>query len=277
MTPINRFKEAILAGRTQIGLWMALGDPVCAEISAGAGFDWLVIDAEHGPQHLPGVLARLQVIAAYPQCSAVVRVPSNEAGAIRQYLDLGAQTVLVPMVQNADEAAAVVRACRYPPEGTRGVGSARAAGWGRYEDYLLEANRNVCVLVQVETRGAVRNVADITRVEGVDGVFIGPADLAASMGHIGQAEHPEVVEAVAVAIERVRSHGKPAGCLAVGEAFARRLLDQDVTFLAVGIDTRLLVQETTVLARRFEALASLCLSRRDVGSHESHTGAAPWE
>lgn len=252
MTPTNGFKQALAAGPAQIGFWLALGDSVAAEICAGAGFDWLVIDAEHGPQHLPGVLALLQAIAGHSGCHPVVRVPSDDPIAIKQHLDLGAQTILVPMVETAAQAAAIVRACRYPPDGERGIGGARASGWGRHTDYLREANRQICVIVQVETVTAIQNLNDILSVPGLDAVFVGPADLAASMGHPGHPTHPAVQQAVKDAVIHIAQAGKPAGVLTLDPGFAQTLLDLGARFVAVGVDTLLLSQQTSALAKRFK-------------------------
>lgn len=250
-TPANRFKQALGEGRAQIGLWLALGDPVAAEICAGAGFDWLVIDAEHGPQHLPGVLAQLQAIAGYPDCSAVVRVPSADAVAIKQYLDVGAETLLVPMIDSAAEAAAVVDAARYPPLGSRGIGGARAARWGRYPRYVAEANAQVCLIVQIETAAGLANLEAIAGCDGVDAVLIGPADLAASLGHPGVVSHPAVEDAIFDALRRIRASGKPAGIMVRDEAIARRCLAEGAGFVAVGVDTLLLAAATGSLAASY--------------------------
>lgn len=262
-TPINPFKRAILAHRVQIGFWLAIGDPVTAEICAGAGFDWLVVDAEHGPQHQPGILAQLQAIAAYPECHAVVRVPSDDPTGLKQYLDLGAQSVLVPMVETAAQASAVVRACRYAPEGDRGIGGARASGWGRHADYLRDANSQICVIVQVETIAGIRNLHDIAAVPGLDAVFIGPADLAASMGHIGNPDHPDVRAAVIGAIAQIVRAGKPAGILTRDEELARDVLALGACFVAVGIDTLLLAQQTSALAQHFHDQAAAIVRTTD--------------
>jgi 4-hydroxy-2-oxoheptanedioate aldolase len=256
-TPKNRFKEAIRAGRPQLGLWVASGDPLVTEICAGAGFDWLAIDAEHGPQHMPGILAQLQAMGGYPTCHPVVRVPSADPAGLKQYLDIGAQTLLVPMVETAEAAAAVVRACRYPPLGERGIGGARAAGWGRYVDYLEVANREVCVLVQVETVRALGNLDAILAVPDLDGVFIGPADLSASMGHLGNPSHPAVTEAVLEAIGRITAAGIPAGILTRDENLARQLLAGMAQFVAVGVETRILAIETSALAHKFRVMPEL--------------------
>ncbi|QHE73810.1 MULTISPECIES: 4-hydroxy-2-oxovalerate aldolase [Rhodococcus] len=250
-SPINSFKKALAAGRTQIGFWLALGDAYSAEVCAGAGFDWLLIDGEHAPQDLRSVLAQLQVIGAYRGCHAAVRVPSADTTVIKQYLDLGAQSLLVPMVDTADEAAAVVRACRYPPGGIRGVGGARASRWGRYPRYLHEADEQVCVVVQAETALALSNLEAIAEVDGIDGVFIGTADLAASLGFPGNPAHPEVQDAILDALQRVRAAGKAPGVLTPVEDLAQKYLAHGAVFVAVGIDTHLLAKQTSALAARF--------------------------
>lgn len=248
--PANPFKAALRDGRRQIGLWLGLASPYSAELLAGAGFDWLLIDGEHAPNELNDVLRQLQAIAPYPS-HPVVRAASNDPVRIKQLLDIGAQTLMLPMVQNADEAARAVAATRYPPRGVRGVGSAlaRASRWNRVPDYLTRADSEICVLVQVETRQALAALDAIAATDGVDGVFIGPADLAADMGHPGRPDHPEVRAAMDEAIHRIQRQGKAAGILMADEAEARRLLELGTRFVAVGVDT-------TLLARRAEALAA---------------------
>lgn len=248
--PANPFKAALRDGRRQIGLWLGLASPYSAELLAGAGFDWLLIDGEHAPNELRDVLLQLQAVAPYP-CHPVVRAASNDPVRIKQLLDIGAQTLMLPMVQNADEAARAVAATRYPPRGVRGVGSAlaRASRWNRVPDYLTRADDEICVLAQVETRQALAALEGIAATDGVDGVFIGPADLAADMGHPGRPDHPEVRAAMDDAIRRIRAQGKAAGILMADEAEARRLLALGAGFIAVGVDT-------TLLARRAEALAA---------------------
>lgn len=250
-TAVNRFKQALKARRVQIGFWLGLASPYSAEICAGAGFDWLVIDCEHGPQDLSGVLAQLQAIAGYPGCHPVVRVPSSEPVAIKQYLDVGAQTLLVPMVETAEEAAAIVDACRYPPQGSRGIGGARAARWGRYPRYLHEANEQVCILVQVENAVGLDNLDAIAAVDGVDGVFIGPADLAAALGFPGQPGHPTVQAATLDAFRRIGEAGKAPGILTRDEDLARKQIESGAMFVAVGVDTLMLAAQTSALAARF--------------------------
>lgn len=254
-TPPNVFKQALARGERQIGLWLGLATPYAAELCAGSGFDWLVIDGEHAPNDLRTMLATLQAVAPYP-AHPVVRLPHGDAALIKQVLDIGATTLLVPMVESADTARALASATRYPPQGTRGVGSglARSSRWNGYDDYLHAANTTTCLLVQVETADALAQVDDIAAVDGVDGVFIGPADLAASMGHLGHATHHDVRLAIGDGIARIRRAGKAAGILCADEALARHYLDLGVTFMAVGIDTTLLANASRALAAKFAAV-----------------------
>ena len=249
--PVNQFKRRLVEPGVQYGMWISLADPVAAEISAGAGFDWLMIDAEHSPNDLRTLLAQLQAVNGYP-VSAVIRPPRADAVIIKQYLDLGAQTILVPMIDTAEQAEEMVRAVLYPPQGIRGVASARAARWGRIDDYYRQANDEMCVLVQVETIKGVKNLMDIARVDGVDGVFIGPSDLGAALGHIGDATHPDVREAVVASITAVRAAGKPAGVLSVNPTLAREYRDAGANFVAVGVNTSMLAKHTKALADSFK-------------------------
>lgn len=251
--PSNVFKAALARGDAQIGLWLGLANPYSAEVVAGAGFDWLLIDGEHAPNTVPTILAQLQAIAPYPS-HPVVRVPWNDPVIVKQVLDLGVQTLLVPMVQSADEARAAVAATRYPPHGMRGVGSAlaRASRWNRVGDYLHRANDEMAVLVQVETRAGLDAIDAIARVEGVDGVFIGPADLAADLGHLGNPGHPVVQAAIDGAIRMIKAAGKAPGILSADEAAARRYLDAGALFVAVGVDTTLLARSAERLAAQFK-------------------------
>ncbi len=197
---VNAFKARLLAGDSQIGLWCSLASAYAAEIVAGARFDWLLFDTEHSPGGVESVLGQLQAIGGY-DVSAVVRPATNDAVLIKRFLDIGAQTLLIPYVQNADEARAAVAAMRYPPEGVRGVaGLTRATRFGRVPGYARRAAEELCLLVQIETGEALDELEAIANVEGVDGVFIGPGDLAASLGHVGEPGHPEVVAAVEDAI-----------------------------------------------------------------------------
>ena len=250
--PRNRFKQALAAGESQIGLWCSLASPYCAEIVAGAGFDWLLIDTEHSPTEPDNVLAHLQAVAA-SRSHPVVRPAWNDIVLIKRVLDLGAQTLLIPYVQNAAEAAAAVSYTRYPPQGLRGVAAAtRAAGFGRIPEYTRRANAEICVLVQVETQQALDNLEAIAAVDGVDGVFIGPSDLSASLGYPGEPGHPVVRAAIEDAIGRIRRCGKAPGILTPDEAMARRCIELGCLFTAVGLDIGLLARGSEQLARRFK-------------------------
>ena len=259
-TPVNLFKQALRERRPQIGLWMGLASAYTAEICALAGFDWLVIDGEHAPNDLRSIQAQLQTLGAYPVSHPVARVPVGDTALIKQYLDLGAQNILVPMVDTPEQAAQLVRAMRYPQNdgqgGVRGMAGARASRWGHYADYFKRANEEVCLLVQVESMEALRNLDAIAATPGVDGVFIGPADLSASMGHVGNAAHPEVQAAIEDAIARILKAGKAPGILTPDETLARHYLSLGAVFVAVGLDTQILVRETTALASRFKAQPS---------------------
>jgi 4-hydroxy-2-oxoheptanedioate aldolase len=249
----NRFKAALKNGQKQIGLWLAMADSYSAEICAGSGFDWLLLDAEHSPLDLRTMLAQLQSVAPYP-AHAVVRPPTGDPVLIKQMLDIGAQTLLIPMVETAEQAEMLVRATRYAPQGFRGVGAgiARAARWGRVAHYLDHANDEVCLLLQVETRTGLDNLERIAAIDGVDGIFLGAADLSASLGHIGQPQHPEVVAAMETAIGVILASGKAPGLLATDETVASAYLAQGAQFVAVGVDVLLLVEATQALARRFK-------------------------
>lgn len=259
-TPANTFKAALAQKQMQIGLWLGLGSAYSAEICGGAGFDWLLIDGEHGPNDTLTLLWQLQAVAAYPGSHPIARVPMGhgEIGEmlIKQYLDLGVQTLLVPMVDTAEQAARIVRATRYPQNngkgGIRGMGGARASAWGRRANYYTEANAQMCVLVQVESQEGLKNLDAIAATEGVDGVFIGPADLSAAMGHVGEPGHADVQAAISDAIARILKAGKAAGILTPNEVMAHHYMDQGCCFVAVGLDTNLLVQATSSLASRFK-------------------------
>ncbi|MFO1013896.1 MAG: aldolase/citrate lyase family protein [Caulobacteraceae bacterium] len=252
--PKNRFKEALLAGRRQLGFWCSLSSPYAAEAVAGAGYDWLLLDTEHSPNDVLGVLAQLQAIAAYP-VTPIVRPTHNDVVLLKRYLDFGVQTVLLPYIQSADEARVAVQAMRYAPEGIRGVSTmTRANNFGRIGDYAATAADELCLLVQVETTTALDHLEEIAGVEGVDGVFIGPADLAASLGYPGEPGRPEVKAVIEQAIGRIRQLGKPAGILTGDAAFARRCIELGALFTAVGIDASVLVKAADTLARDFSDL-----------------------
>ncbi|WP_318527576.1 aldolase/citrate lyase family protein [Albidovulum marisflavi] len=235
--PHNPFKAAIAAGKPQIGCWLGLADPYVSEISAKSGFDWLLVDGEHAPNDLRSIIGQLQVIAA-SNSHPVVRPVVGETWMIKQYLDAGAQTLLVPMVESAEQARELVRAVTYPPHGVRGVGSAlaRASEFAGIADYLTTARDEICLLVQVENRAGMAALDDILQVEGIDGVFIGPSDLAADMGHIGNAGAPEVEEAVLDGMRRIVAAGKAGGILTMNRAMQEACLEIGATFVATQID-----------------------------------------
>lgn len=247
------FRDALAeASRPLAGMWVCSGSPLVAEICAGAGLDWLLVDMEHSPNGLESVLAQLQAVAAEP-VTPVVRVPIGDVVTIKQVLDLGAQNLLVPMISTADEAREIVAAVRYPPRGRRGVGSAlaRSARWNRVDGYLTDADAHVSLFVQVETAEGVENAAAIAAVDGVDGVFVGPSDLAASMGVLGQQTHPDVTAAVLRAFEAVHGAGKPVGVNAFDPAVAQSYIDAGVDYLLVGADVALLARGSEALAARW--------------------------
>ncbi|WP_456285007.1 HpcH/HpaI aldolase family protein [Microbacterium sp. JZ101] len=240
------------ATRPLYGGWVCSGSPVAAEIMAGSGLDWVLIDMEHAPNGLESVLAQLHAVSAYP-VTAGVRIPSADPVVIKQVLDLGVQTLLVPMISTADEARAVAEAAQYPPAGRRGVGSAlaRSARWNRVDGYLRDAAEHVAVYVQIETAEGVDNAADIAATPGIDGVFVGPADLAASMGLLGQQTHPEVVAAVKRVFEAAAAVGRPCGVNAFDPAAARAYAEAGARFLLVGADVALLARASEALADGF--------------------------
>ncbi|MEU2202160.1 aldolase/citrate lyase family protein [Isoptericola sp. NPDC019482] len=247
--------DAAADGRAAVGAWSSMGSPVAAELLAGSGLDVVLVDGEHGPNDLTTVLAQLQATAAYP-VATLVRVPSGDPVGLKRVLDLGATNVLVPMVDSAAEAEAAVRAVRYPPAGVRGVGSAlaRSSRWSRVPGYLGGADDGITLVVQLETRAAIDDAAAIAGTDGVDAVLIGPADLAASLGHLGQQDHPEVVDAVLGAIAACRAAGTPAGVNAFDPAMADRYLDAGAAYVVVGADV-------TLIARGSEQLAARVASR----------------
>lgn len=249
--PTNRFKQAIAAGRLQIGLWSQLANPIAAEVISEAGYDFIVLDSEHAPNDVVTLLPQLQIIDRSP-AAAVLRMPWNDMVLAKRFLDIGAQTLLVPYIQNAEEAALAVAHVRYPPEGVRGVATMhRANRYGRIKDYLRIAASEICVLVQVETRDALDRLEEIAAVDGVDGIFIGPADLAASMGEIGNPAHPEVQKAILAVPGRLKASSKPAGILSPVAADARCHIEAGYVFVAVGSDLALLANHTAALAASF--------------------------
>lgn len=250
--PVNAFKRAIKAGQLQIGLWSSLSNNMSVEVLAGAGFDWLLLDTEHAPNELPMVLSQLQA-AAGGTAHPIVRPPWNDPVRIKGFLDAGVQTFLVPYVQTESEARQAVAATRYPPRGVRGfAGATRASRFGRVKDYHTRCEEEICVLVQVETRIALRNLEAIAMVEGVDGVFIGPGDLSADLGYLGNLGHPDVQAIIEDAIGRIKAAGNIPGILIGDEALAHRYIDLGCLFTAVGADISILARGAEQLARRFK-------------------------
>ena len=241
--PENTFKSALARGEQLIGCWAGFADAYATEVLATAGFDWLVIDGEHAPNDLRSVMQQLQALAA-AESHPVVRLPMGETWAIKQVLDAGAQTLLIPMVDSAAEAIELVRAMRYPPQGIRGSGAAlaRASGFSSIPDYTLTANDQMCLLVQVETMAGIDALDDILAVDGVDGVFIGPSDLAADMGYLGKKNDAPVQNVIRAALGKIAASDKAAGCLAVDHDTALTYRDWGAQFLAVGIDVLMLAQ-----------------------------------
>lgn len=250
--PQNSFKRALKAGKPQIGLWSSLSSNYTVEVIAGAGFDWILLDTEHSPSDLENLLTQLQAAAPYPSHS-VVRVPWNDMVTMKRVLDIGAQSILVPYVSTKAEAEGAVAYTRYPPAGVRGVaGTTRATRFGRVKDYAKRAHEEICVLVQVETQAALDNIETICAIDGVDGVFIGPADLHASMGHTGEIAHPNVKPVIDDAIRRIRKCGKAPGILTPNEADARHWLECGALFVAVGADVGILARGAEALAAKFK-------------------------
>jgi len=248
--PVNKFKHALSEGQVQYGLWAGIPDTTSAEICAASGFDWLLLDGEHAPFDMRAIYNYLQAVAPY-DIHPIVRAVRGERNLLKQLLDFGVQTLLIPMVDTAEQAEALVQAMRYPPEGIRGMGSsiARAARWNNIPDYVEKANAQTCLLVQAESTLALENLDGILEVDGIDGVFIGPSDLSASMGHVGNAAHPEVAAAIDDTIKRIAQAGKAAGILALDPDRARHYVDIGATFLGVGVDTLILGQGAAELAR----------------------------
>ena len=251
--PRNGFKRALARGETQIGLWSSLSSNYSVEVIAGAGFDWLLLDMEHSPNDLESLLAQLQAAASYAT-HPVVRVPWNDMVSIKRVLDVGAQSLLVPYVSSAAEARAAVSFTRYPPQGVRGVaGTTRATRFGRIKDYARRAHEEICVLVQVETQPALDQIEAICATEGVDGVFIGPADLHASLGHPGEIANPKVKPVIDEAVRRIRRAGKAPGILTPSEDDARHWLECGALFVAVGADVGILARGAEALAAKFKS------------------------
>lgn len=247
----NPFKSAINSDTTQFGIWSAFGNANCAEQVAAADFDWMVLDAEHGPNDVLTIMAQLQAVAPY-RTKPVVRIPYGDTTLIKRYLDIGAQNLLVPMVDTAEHAQELVNSTRYAPNGFRGMATmTRAARWSRVPTYLKDARNEICLITQIETVTALENIDAIAAVDGIDAVFVGPVDLSASMGYPGQASHPEVVSAVKKAIKSIRSAGKPAGILCMDEALVQPYIEAGCNFIAVGADVVMLTRAVDSLRNKY--------------------------
>ncbi|MDO5612518.1 MAG: HpcH/HpaI aldolase/citrate lyase family protein [Paracoccus sp. (in: a-proteobacteria)] len=250
--PLNILKQRLARGEVLHGIWLGLADPYAAEIAATADFDWLLIDGEHAPNDLRSLSAQVAVLAGKAP-APVLRLPDDDPARIKQALDIGVQSLLIPMVDSAEQAARALRATRYAPQGIRGVGAglARASGWGAVPDYVATANDQICLIVQVESVAGLAALDDILAVPGLDGVFIGPADLAADMGHAGQSSHPKVRAAVTDALRRIRAAGRSAGMLSTDPGFVAECVEAGANFVGVGIDVTTLAQGLRDLARRY--------------------------
>ena len=250
--PINEFKKKLLLGQQQIGFWLAMGSPNAAQIAGGAGFDWLVIDAEHGPNDITSLVSHMHALQG-SNSNIIIRPPVGETWMIKQLLDIGCQTILVPMVETVEQATQLVQAMNYPPKGIRGVGAAlaRASHHNRIADYLQTANDQVCLIVQIEAQRGLDNLADILSVDGIDGVFIGPADLAADMGYLGQPTAEPVQTAICCAIKQIVAAGKAAGILMAVPELVQHYLSLGATFVAVGTDVTSFVKATDTLAAQY--------------------------
>jgi 4-hydroxy-2-oxoheptanedioate aldolase len=250
--PKNHFKAALKANKPQIGLWASIPSSYTAEVIAGAGFDWVLLDTEHAPSDIETIVSQLQAVAAYP-VTPVVRVPWNDMVMIKRYLDTGVQALLVPQVNTVAEAKNAVAFTRFPPAGLRGVaGSTRSTRFGRIKDYFQRAHEETCLLVQTETKEALGNIEAIAALDGIDGLFIGPADLHASLGYLGERAHKDVLPVIDDAIARIVKTGKAAGILTDSEENARRWLKRGATFVAVGADLGILARGTEALAAKFK-------------------------
>lgn len=256
--PINTFKKRLKNNEPLVGLWLGLANAYTAELAANADFDWLLLDGEHAPNDLRTLLAQLQAIAPYAS-QPIIRPRIGDTAIIKQLLDIGAQTLLIPMVDTAEQATELVKAMRYPPNGIRGVGSAlaRASRWNTIDDYLHQAEKELCLLVQIENKQGLDNIEAIVNTEGVDGVFIGPADLSASLGHLGNPKHPDVQQAIEKAFVCIKKAGKASGILMADKALAKHYIELGVNFIAVGTDTSVFMQSLSNLSSEFKDKKSI--------------------
>ena len=252
--PINMFKQALANGETVIGCWLSLANSFSTEAMGTTGFDWLLVDSEHSPNDIRSLREQLIALDSSPS-TAVVRVPIGETWIIKQVLDIGAQTILVPMVESAEEARELVRACRYPPDGIRGVGyvTTRAGGFGTIPDYGKTADEQICLLVQVENRAGLDALDEILEIDGIDGVFIGPADLSADLGHMSDMMHPDMQKVIMGSIEKIAANGKAAGILSLNDEMTQKSLDAGARFVAVGIDMVTLTTTASALSAKWKS------------------------
>ncbi|MEQ8196379.1 MAG: HpcH/HpaI aldolase/citrate lyase family protein [Rhodospirillales bacterium] len=249
----NRFKERLLTGERQIGLWSTLCSNLVADVLSDAGFDWICVDMEHSANEIGTVLGQLQALAQHG-CDAIVRPPWRDPVAVKRLLDAGAQSILFPMVETAEDAERAVASTRYPPKGIRGVSlMQRGNRFGRDADYVREADSRICRLMQIESLKGLNNIEEIAAVDGVDGFFFGPADLSAEMGLIGQMTHPDVLKALDVGLEKCRAFKKPAGILWGTDDLIRQSINKGYAYVAVGADLAILARETAALARKYKA------------------------
>jgi len=248
----NKFKQAILNKEKQIGLWSHLCSPISIEILADCGYDWLLLDMEHSPNDLSEILSQLQAMKG-GTATPIVRPPWNDMVTFKRLLDIGVQNLLVPYIQTAEEARNAVAYTRYPPHGVRGyAGAPRASNYGRVKDYAHLNAKELCLLLQVETIQGLENLEAIANVDGVDGVFIGPGDLSAALGHLGNPKHPDVLKVIDDAIARIKACGKAPGILTGDEALAKHYVAQGCLFVAVGADQNVLRDSATALLQKFK-------------------------
>ncbi len=248
----NAFRRDLRANKPLVGCWCSLASNITTEILGYAGFDWLLIDGEHAPNDISSFITQLQALKDSPS-APVVRPPWAEPVIIKRLLDIGFYNFLMPWIENAEQARAAVAATRYPPHGVRGMGTGhRSNRYGYVRDYFTTINDNISVMVQIESASGVERATEIAAVEGVDGLFIGPSDLSAALGYVGQPDHPNVQQAMMRVLSAARQHQKPVGILAPVEADARRYIAQGMSFVAVGGDVGLLRSASLGLAERFK-------------------------
>lgn len=248
----NSFKTRLLAGDTQYGYWLAMANAYTAEIAATCGFEWLLIDGEHGPNDVRSILAQLQAVAPYP-VSPIVRAVEGTTANIKQLLDIGAHNLLIPMIESAEQARNMVAATRYPPKGNRGVGAAiaRCSRWLAIENYGADIEENICLILQIESQKGIDNLDEILEVSGYDAIFIGPSDLAASMGYPGQADHKKVQQAISVASDKIKAAGKAIGTLSTEPSMIKTYANLGATFIAIGVDTLSYAESARNLAKQY--------------------------